>query len=295
MCVYTADIYESRSDSFHDIYHEINVKNHSSANSLQVPYFLIRRAAKKVTFIANMRTDLRVCECVCILPIYTSHPVTVFHDIYHEINVKNHSSANSLQVPYFLIRRAAKKVTFIANMRTDLRVCECVCILPIYTSHPVTVFHDIYHEINVKNHSSANSLQVPYFLIRRAEKKVTFIANMRTDLRVCECVCILPIYTSHPVTVFHDIYHEINVKNHSSANSLQVPYFLIRRAAKKVTFIANMRTDLRVCECVCILPIYTSHPVTVFHDIYHEINVKNHSSANSLQVPYFLIRRAAKK
>ena len=47
MCVYTADIYESRSDSFHDIYHEINVKNHSSANSLQVPYFLIRRAAKK--------------------------------------------------------------------------------------------------------------------------------------------------------------------------------------------------------------------------------------------------------
>ena len=49
----------------------------------------------------------------------------------------------------------------------------------------------------------------------------------------------------------------------SSANSLQVPYFLIRRAAKKVTFIANMRTDLRVCECVCILPIYTIHAVTV--------------------------------
>ena len=33
----------------------------------------------------------------------------------------------------------------------------------------------------------------------------------------------------------------------------------IRRAAKKVTFIANMRTDL----CVCILPIYTIHAVTV--------------------------------
>ena len=77
MCVYTADIYESRSDRFHDIYHEINVKNHSSANSLQVPYFLIRRAAKKVKFIANMRTDLRVCECVCILPIYTIRAVTV--------------------------------------------------------------------------------------------------------------------------------------------------------------------------------------------------------------------------
>ena len=77
MCVYTADIYDSRSDRFDDIYHEINVKNHSSANSLEVPYFLIRRAAKKVTFIANMRIGLRVCECVCILPIYTIHAVTV--------------------------------------------------------------------------------------------------------------------------------------------------------------------------------------------------------------------------
>ena len=73
MCMYTADICKSRSDRFDDIYHEINVKNYSSANSLQVPYFLIRRAAKKVTFIANMRTDMRVCECVCILPIYTSN------------------------------------------------------------------------------------------------------------------------------------------------------------------------------------------------------------------------------
>ena len=75
MCVYTADIYESRSDRFDDIYHKINVKNHSSANSLQVPYFLIRRAAKKVTFIANMRTDLRVCECVCILSIYNREAI----------------------------------------------------------------------------------------------------------------------------------------------------------------------------------------------------------------------------
>ena len=62
MSVYTADIYDSRSDSFEDIDHEINVKNHSSANSLQVPYFLIRRAAKKVTCIANLRTDMHVCE-----------------------------------------------------------------------------------------------------------------------------------------------------------------------------------------------------------------------------------------
>ena len=64
MCVCTADIYDSRSDRFDDIYHEINVKNHSSANSLHI--FHIRRAAKKVTFIANLRTDMCVCECVCI-------------------------------------------------------------------------------------------------------------------------------------------------------------------------------------------------------------------------------------
>ena len=137
MCVYTADIYESRSDRFHDIYHEINVKNHSSANSLQVPYFLFRRAAKKVTFIANMRTDLRVCECVCILPIYTIYAVTVLTTFITKSTSTNHNSANSLQVPYFLIRRAAKKVTFIANMRTGLRVCECVCILPIYNREAI--------------------------------------------------------------------------------------------------------------------------------------------------------------
>ena len=65
-CVYCRYIHDSRSDRFDDIYHEINVKNHSSANSLQVPYFLIRRAAEKVTFIANLHTDMRVCECVCI-------------------------------------------------------------------------------------------------------------------------------------------------------------------------------------------------------------------------------------
>ena len=72
MCVYTADIYDSRSDRFDDIYHEINVKNHSSANSLQVPYFLIRRAAKKVTFIANLRTDMRVHVNVCVLKFFIS-------------------------------------------------------------------------------------------------------------------------------------------------------------------------------------------------------------------------------
>ena len=123
--MYAADIHDSRSDRFDDIYHEINVKNHSSANSLQVPYFLIRRAAKKVTCIANLRTDMRVGECVCVytVDIYDSRSDR-FDDIYHEINVKNHSSANSLQVPYFRIRRAAKKVTFIANLRTDMRVCE---------------------------------------------------------------------------------------------------------------------------------------------------------------------------
>ena len=58
---------------------------------------------------------------------------------------------------------------------------------------------------------------------------------------------LLPIYTIHAVTVLTFITKSTS-KNHSSANSLQVPYFIIRRAAKEVTFIANMRTDLRVCE-----------------------------------------------
>ena len=70
-------IYDSSSDRFDDIYHEINVENHSSAISLQVLYFIIRRAAKKVTCIANLRTDMRVCECVCILSIYMIQAVTV--------------------------------------------------------------------------------------------------------------------------------------------------------------------------------------------------------------------------
>ena len=77
VCVYTADTYDSRSHRSGHIYHEIQVKNHSSANSLQVPYFLIRRAAKKVMFITDLRTNMRVCECVCILPIHTIHAVIV--------------------------------------------------------------------------------------------------------------------------------------------------------------------------------------------------------------------------
>ena len=137
MCVYTADIYDSRSDRFDDIYHEINVKNHSSANSLQVPYFLIRRAAKKVTFIANMRTDLRVCECVCILPIYTSHAVTVFTTFITKSTSKIIALRIASRCHIFLFAEQRKKVTFIANVRTDLRVCECVCILPIYNREAI--------------------------------------------------------------------------------------------------------------------------------------------------------------
>ena len=140
VCVYCRYIYESRSDRFHDIYHEINVKNHSSANSLQVPYFLIRRAAKKVKFIANMRTDLRVCECVCILPMYTIHAVTVLTTFITKSTSKIIALRIASRCHIFLFAEQRKKVTFIANMRTDLRVCECVCILPIYTSHAVTVF-----------------------------------------------------------------------------------------------------------------------------------------------------------
>ena len=106
-----------------------------------MPYFLIRRAAKIVTFIADLRANMRVCECVCTLhtaDTYDSRSHRYGH-IYHEIQVKNDSSANSLQVPYFLIRRAAKKVIFIADLRTNIPVCECVCILPIHTIHAVIV------------------------------------------------------------------------------------------------------------------------------------------------------------
>ena len=49
-------------------------------------------------------------------------------------------------------------------------------------------------------------------------------------------MCVYTADTIHAVTVLTTIYHEIHVENHSSANSLQVPYFLIRSAAKKVTF-----------------------------------------------------------
>ena len=55
MCVYTVDVYESRSDRSGHIYQEIGVENHSSANSGQEPDFLIRRAAKKMTFTADLR------------------------------------------------------------------------------------------------------------------------------------------------------------------------------------------------------------------------------------------------
>ncbi len=72
-CVYTADTYDSGSGRSDHIYHEIGVENHSSANSGQEPDFLIRRPAKKVTFIAALRTNMCACVRVCILPIHRMH------------------------------------------------------------------------------------------------------------------------------------------------------------------------------------------------------------------------------
>ena len=118
-CVYTADTYDSRSDRSDHIYHEIGVENHSSANSGQEPDFLIRRAAIKVTFIADLRTMRVMRTCVYTADTYDSRSDRSDH-IYHEIWVENHSSANSGQEPDFLIRRAAKKVTFIADLRQKL-------------------------------------------------------------------------------------------------------------------------------------------------------------------------------
>ena len=77
MCVYTVDVYDSRSHRSGHIYQEIHVKFHSSANSGQEPDFLIRRAAKKMTFTADLRKNMRVCECVCILSMYMIHAVIV--------------------------------------------------------------------------------------------------------------------------------------------------------------------------------------------------------------------------
>ena len=77
MCVYTVDVYDSCSHRSGHIYQEIHVQFHSSANSGQEPDFLIRRAAKKVTFTADLRKNMRVCECVCILSMYMIHAVIV--------------------------------------------------------------------------------------------------------------------------------------------------------------------------------------------------------------------------
>ena len=57
-----------------------------------------------------------------ILSMYMIHAVIVLGKSYsqscdQEIHVKFHSSANSGQEPDFLIRRAAKKMTFTADLR----------------------------------------------------------------------------------------------------------------------------------------------------------------------------------
>ena len=171
MCVYTVDVYDSCSHRSGHIYHEIQVKYHSSANSLQVAYFLIRRATKKMTCTADLRKKYAcMWMCVYTVDVYDSCSHRSGH-IYHEIQVKYHSSANSLQVAYFLIRRATKKMTCTADLRK-----KYACLwMRVYT---VDVYDscshrsgNIYHEIQVKYHSSASSLQVAYFLIRRATKK----------------------------------------------------------------------------------------------------------------------------
>ena len=62
MCVYTVDVYDSCSHRSGHIYQEIHVKFHSSANSGQEPDFLIRRAAEKMTFTADLRNKY---ACLC--------------------------------------------------------------------------------------------------------------------------------------------------------------------------------------------------------------------------------------
>ena len=117
MCVHTVDVYDSCSHRSGHTYHEIHVKFHSSANSLQVAYFLIRRATKKMTFTADLRKKYACLSmCVHTVDVYDSCSHRSGHT-YHEIHVTFHSSANSLQVENFLIRRATKKMTFTADLR----------------------------------------------------------------------------------------------------------------------------------------------------------------------------------
>ena len=122
-CVYTVDTYDSRSHRSGHIYQEIHVKFHSSANSGQEPDFLIRRAAKKSDVYSRFaRKYAFMRSCVYTADTYHSRSDRSGH-IYQEIHVKFHSSANSGQEPDFLIRRAAKKVKFIADSRTHMRAC----------------------------------------------------------------------------------------------------------------------------------------------------------------------------
>ena len=79
--------------------------------------------------------------------------------IYQEIHVKFHSSANSGQEPDFLIRRAAKKMTFTADRRK-----KYACMCSHRSGH-------IYQEIHVKFYSSANSGQEPDSLFAEQRKK----------------------------------------------------------------------------------------------------------------------------
>ena len=111
-------------------------------------------------------------------------------------------------------------MTFIADLRTTMRVCESMYILPIYTIHAVTILTTIYHDIHVENHSSANRLHF---------------------MRVCECVCILPIYIYDPRSDRSEhIYHEIHGKNHSSAHSRTIFHGRIKiittKALGEITF-----------------------------------------------------------
>ena len=120
---------------------------------------------------------------------------------------------------------------------------------------------------------------------------MTFIADLHANMRSCVHVCTSDTYDSRSDRSGH-IYHEIGVENHSSANSGQEPDFLIRRAAKKVTFIADLRANMRTC--VYTADVYESRSHRSGH-IDQETHVKFHSSANSGQEPDFLIRGAAKQ
>ena len=90
-------------------------------------------------------------------------------------------------------------MTFIADLRTNMRACVGlhVCILPIHTIHAVTVLTTFITKPGSKITALRIVARSQISLFAEQRKKVTFIADLRTNMRACVHVCILPIHRSY--------------------------------------------------------------------------------------------------